>query len=53
MIVEPERYLAAFAETGADHLLIHAEEPSSTTNLHRALSQIHALDPASPIELIE
>ena len=60
MIVEPERYLAAFAEAGADHLLIHAE-PSSTTDLHAALSQVRALgkkagvalNPASPIELIE
>jgi ribulose-phosphate 3-epimerase len=60
MIVEPERYLAAFAKVGADHLLIQAE-PSSTNNLHSVLSQIHALgkkagvalDPASPISLIE
>ena len=29
MIVEPERYLAAFAKAGADHLLVHAE-PSAT-----------------------
>ena len=29
MIVEPERYLAAFAEAGADHLLVQAE-PGST-----------------------
>jgi ribulose-phosphate 3-epimerase len=60
MIVEPERYLAAFAEAGADHLLVHAE-PGSTTHLHQVLTQIRqlgkkagvALDPASPIELIE
>jgi ribulose-phosphate 3-epimerase len=60
MIVEPERYLTAFAEAGADHLLVHAE-PSSTIHLHRVLSQIHelgkkagvVLDPASPIDLIE
>ncbi|WP_020177314.1 ribulose-phosphate 3-epimerase [Methyloferula stellata] len=60
MIVEPERYLAAFAKAGADHLLVHAE-PSATTHLHSLLSQIHALgkkagvvlDPASPIERIE
>ena len=60
MIVEPERYLAAFAEAGADHLLVHAE-PGSTTHLHHVLTQIRqlgkkagvALDPASPIELIE
>src|SRR5881392_2826019 len=49
MIVEPERYLAAFAE------------PGSTIHLHRTLGQIRALgkkagvvlDPASPPELIE
>ena len=60
MIVEPERYLEAFAKAGADHLLVHAE-PSATIHLHRVLSQIHdlgkqagvVLDPASPIELIE
>jgi ribulose-phosphate 3-epimerase len=60
MIVEPERYLAAFAKAGADHLLVHAE-PSATVHLHSALCQIHdlgkkagvVLDPASPIELIE
>jgi ribulose-phosphate 3-epimerase len=60
MIIEPERYLAAFANAGADHLLVQAE-PSSTIHLHRALTQIRALgkkpgvvlDPASPPELIE
>jgi ribulose-phosphate 3-epimerase len=60
MIVEPERYLNAFAEAGADHLLVQAE-PGSTIHLHRVLTQIRALgkkagvvlDPASPIELIE
>ncbi len=60
MIVEPERYLAAFAKAGADHLLVQAE-PSSTIHLHRVLTQIRelgkkagvVLDPASPPELIE
>jgi ribulose-phosphate 3-epimerase len=60
MIVEPERYLSAFAEAGADHLLVQAE-PGSTIHLHRVLSQIRALgkkagvvvDPATPPELIE
>ena len=60
MIVEPERYLEAFAKAGADHLLVQAE-PGSTIHLHRVLSQIRAmgkkagvvLDPASPPELIE
>ena len=60
MIVEPERYLATFAEAGADHLLVQAE-PGSTIHLHRVLSEIRALgrkagvvlDPASPPELVE
>jgi len=60
MIVEPERYITAFAEAGADHLLVQAE-PSATVHLHRVLSQIRelgkkagvVLDPASPIEMIE
>jgi ribulose-phosphate 3-epimerase len=60
MIVEPERYLAAFARAGADHLLVHAE-PGSTIHLHRMLSQIRhlgkkaavVLNPASPPELVE
>jgi ribulose-phosphate 3-epimerase len=60
MIVEPERYLAAFASAGADHLLVQAE-PGSTIHLHSVLTQIRALgkkagvvlDPASPPELIE
>lgn len=60
MIVEPERYIQAFAEAGADHLLVQAE-PGSTIHLHRVLSQIRdlgkkagvVLDPASPPELIE
>jgi ribulose-phosphate 3-epimerase len=60
MIVEPERYLGAFADAGADHLLVQAE-PGSTIHLHRTLSQIRnlgkkagvVLDPASPPDLIE
>jgi ribulose-phosphate 3-epimerase len=59
MIVEPERYLDAFAEAGADHLLVQVE-PSSTIHLHRALSRIRelgkkagaVLDPASPIAFV-
>jgi ribulose-phosphate 3-epimerase len=42
MIVEPERYLDAFAQAGADHLLVHCE-PSSTIHLHRTLSHIRDL----------
>ena len=60
MIVESDRYLAAFAKAGADHLLVQTES-STTVHLHRVLSQIHdlgrkagvVLDPASPTELIE
>jgi ribulose-phosphate 3-epimerase len=60
MIVEPERYLATFAEAGADHLLVPAES-SATIHLPGVLSQIRdlgkkagvVLNPASPIELIE
>src|ERR1700680_4178489 len=42
MIVEPERYLEAFAKAGADHLLVHCE-PGATIHLHRTLSQIRDL----------
>jgi ribulose-phosphate 3-epimerase len=60
MIVEPERYIDAFASAGADHLLVQAE-PGSAIHLHRLLSNIRALgkkvgvvlDPATPPELIE
>ena len=60
MIVEPQRYLEAFAKAGADHLLVHAE-PGSTIHLHRTLSQIRALgkkagvalDPATSPEFID
>ena len=60
MIVEPERSLAAYADAGADHLLVQAE-PGSTIHLHRVLSQVRELgkrpgvviDPATPIEWIE
>ncbi len=40
MIVEPERYLRAFAEAGADWLTVH---PEATLHLHRTLTQIRAL----------
>jgi ribulose-phosphate 3-epimerase len=60
MIVEPERYLGAFAEAGADHLLVQAE-PGATIHLHRTLTLIRelgkkagvVLNPASPLELID
>lgn len=60
MIVEPERYLECFAEAGADHLLVHAEQ-ASTVHLHRTLGKIRDLeksagvviDPATPVSMIE
>jgi ribulose-phosphate 3-epimerase len=60
MIVEPERYLEAFAQAGADHVLVQCE-PASTTHLHRVLTRIRTLgkkagavlDPASPIAFVE
>jgi len=60
MIVEPERYIDAFARAGADHLLVQAE-PGSTIHLHQTLSRIRelgkkagvVLDPATPPELIQ
>ncbi|HKS87987.1 MAG TPA: ribulose-phosphate 3-epimerase [Stellaceae bacterium] len=60
MIVEPERYLDAFAEAGADHILVHCE-PGATVHLHRTLSHIRdlgkvagtVLNPATPLTQIE
>ncbi len=60
MIVEPERYVQAFAAAGADHILVQAE-PGSTTHLHRVLSKIRelgkkpgvVLDPATPVDMVE
>ena len=39
MIVEPERYIDAFAEAGSDIITVHAE---ATTQLHRTLQAIRA-----------
>jgi len=58
MIVEPEKYIEAFAEAGATGLTVHAE---ACTHLNRVLQQIrHAgarpavvLNPGSPLVLIE
>lgn len=41
MIVEPERYIGAFAEAGADHLLVQAE-PDGGLNAEHAASAIEA-----------
>ena len=59
MIEAPERSLMAFADAGADHLLVQSE-PASTVHLHRTLSQVRELgkkagvviDPATPLEWI-
>ncbi|MGB5313891.1 MAG: ribulose-phosphate 3-epimerase [Polyangiales bacterium] len=40
MIVEPEKYVQAFAEAGADVITVHAE---ACTHLHRTLQQIRSL----------
>jgi ribulose-phosphate 3-epimerase len=50
MIVEPERYLDAFAQAGADHLLVHCE-PAATIHLHRTLSHIRDLGKVAGVVL--
>ena len=40
MIVEPEKYVQAFSDAGADVITVHAE---ACTHLHRTLQQIRAL----------
>lgn len=58
MIVEPEKYIDAFAKAGADVLTVHVE---ACTHLHRVLQQIrHAgarpavvLNPATPLSAVE
>ncbi|MBD2160971.1 MAG: ribulose-phosphate 3-epimerase [Limnothrix sp.] len=60
MIVEPEKYVDAFAKAGADHITVHAEHNASP-HLHRTLAQIKeagakagvVLNPSTPLELIE
>jgi ribulose-phosphate 3-epimerase len=60
MIIEPERYIDEFAEAGADHILVHAEQ-ASTVHLHRTLEHIGilgtkagvVLNPATPLVTIE
>lgn len=57
MIEEPERYLEAFIEAGANTLTVHYE---ATTHLHRTVQRIVemgaragvALNPATPIECV-
>ena len=58
MIVEPERYVEAFARAGADLVCVHAEV---SPHLHRTLQAIRAagarpavaLDPSTPLEAVE
>lgn len=57
MIVEPEKYLSAFAEAGADWLSFHIE---ATAHAHRHLQQIRqmglkaglAVNPQTPVHLL-
>lgn len=57
MIAEPDRYLDAFAEAGADSLLVHVE---NSINLHRTVQHVRGLgkkvgvvlNPATPPVLI-
>jgi ribulose-phosphate 3-epimerase len=48
MIVEPERYLEAFREAGADRLTVHVE---ACPHLHRTLQQIRSLGAAAQVAL--
>lgn len=58
MIVEPERYIEAFAKAGASSITIHAE---ACFHLHRTLQQIRdagakpavVLNPATPLVALE
>jgi len=58
MIVEPEKWIDAFREAGADSITVHVE---ATVHLHRLVTAIHetgaragvALNPATPVAAIE
>jgi len=58
MIVEPERYVEAFAKAGADVVTVHTEV---SPHLHRTLQAIRAagarpgvvLNPATPLDAVE
>lgn len=57
MIREPERYVDAFADAGADYITVHVE---ASPHLHRTVQQIRergakagvTLNPATPVESI-
>ncbi|KPK16456.1 MAG: ribulose phosphate epimerase [Myxococcales bacterium SG8_38] len=48
MIVEPEKYVQAFSEAGADVITIHAE---ASTHLHRTLQQIRSVGKRAGVSL--
>lgn len=48
MIVEPEKYIEAFAETGADVITVHAE---ATPHLQRAVARIRELGKKAGVSL--
>jgi ribulose-phosphate 3-epimerase len=58
MIVEPERYIDAFSEAGADIITVH---PEATPHLQRAVARIRelgrkagvALNPSTPLSAVE
>lgn len=58
MIVEPEKYIGAFVDAGADIVTVHAE---ACIHLHRTLQAIRAagaragvaLNPATPLSAVE
>ncbi len=58
MIVNPERYVAQFAQAGADYLVVHAE---ATNHLQRVVTQIKelgvkvgvALNPHTPLNVLD
>ena len=58
MISEPDRYLSAFAEAGAQTLIVHQE---GAIHLNRTVSEIHrlglragvAINPATPASMLE
>lgn len=58
MVAKPERFLAAFAEAGADSITVHAE---TCQHLHRVVQAIKdeglragvALNPATPLQAVE
>jgi ribulose-phosphate 3-epimerase len=57
MVVQPERFVEAFAAAGADHIIVHVE---ATPHIHRALHMIRdlgkrpgvALNPGTPVEAL-